>query len=221
MTSPVYQLKITLRGFRPPIWRRVLIAADATFFDLHSLIQDAFDWQDYHLHSFRGKRLDGKERIYIEDPENSAEMMMPKLVGFPDELMQRQDEFFDEYKTKLYQHLNPDYPRLRYDYDFGDNWEHDIVLESSDHELTRKVPVVVAGKGMAPPEDSRGWIEHAEEIVSASKKSKFWQEWLAEWGEQTMEDFFYYSTVFLCEEFDPSEVKITNPTDRLKGYDEP
>jgi len=45
----VYQLKITLREIEPPIWRRVLVLSDITFYKLHKTIQAAFGWQDYHL----------------------------------------------------------------------------------------------------------------------------------------------------------------------------
>lgn len=48
----VYQLKITLKGSRPPIWRRVQLVADTTLFELHKIIQITMGWCDSHLHQF-------------------------------------------------------------------------------------------------------------------------------------------------------------------------
>ena len=50
--NQVYQFKITLKGTKPPIWRRILVPETYTFWDLHVAIQDAMGWDDYHLHEF-------------------------------------------------------------------------------------------------------------------------------------------------------------------------
>ena len=47
-----YQLKITLKGTSPPVWRRIWIPADMTFRNLHEAIQYLFGWMDYHLYDF-------------------------------------------------------------------------------------------------------------------------------------------------------------------------
>lgn len=46
------QLRIDLLGFKPPIWRRVLVPFDYTLADLHEVIQTCFEWEDEHLHQF-------------------------------------------------------------------------------------------------------------------------------------------------------------------------
>ena len=48
----VYQLRIQLSGISPPIWRRILVAADCTIAELHQTIQLAMGWTDEHLHQF-------------------------------------------------------------------------------------------------------------------------------------------------------------------------
>lgn len=48
--TPVFQIKVTLEGSRPPIWRRLLVRSDITLGHLHRAIQVAFGWEDYHLH---------------------------------------------------------------------------------------------------------------------------------------------------------------------------
>jgi hypothetical protein len=57
----IYQLKVTLLGTTPPIWRRLLVPADMTWEQLHNVLQLAMGWEDCHLHDFRiGPRRFGK-----------------------------------------------------------------------------------------------------------------------------------------------------------------
>ncbi len=51
----VYQLKITLKGVRPPIWRRIQVKSDITLHALHRTIQTVMGWEDEHLHDFNIK----------------------------------------------------------------------------------------------------------------------------------------------------------------------
>jgi len=62
-SSDIYQLKVTLRGIRPPIWRRVLVTGDATLAKLHRTLQAVMGWEDYHLHQFR---TPGTDQIRVE-----------------------------------------------------------------------------------------------------------------------------------------------------------
>ena len=55
--NQVYQFKITLKGIKPPIWRRIQVPKTYTFYDLHVAIQDAMGWYDCHLHELKGKEL--------------------------------------------------------------------------------------------------------------------------------------------------------------------
>lgn len=51
-TRRVHQIKVTLRGSKPPIWRRVVVDGGETLAHLHTVIQAAFGWWNYHLHDF-------------------------------------------------------------------------------------------------------------------------------------------------------------------------
>ena len=129
----LHQLKITLRGVsRPPVWRRVLVPADLTLGDLHEVIQQAMGWDDYHMHLFS---MDGKE------------------YGSPDPGL----GLASDRNVLLSQLLTSPGDRLRYTYDFGDDWEHDIVLEETRTAVPEETyPSCVAGKGACPPEDCGG-----------------------------------------------------------------
>ena len=66
-----YQLKITIKGSKPPIWRRVVVPEQFTFCQLHQVIQEAFGWYDYHLHEFEFKKLG----LLIRDPGEEDDLM--------------------------------------------------------------------------------------------------------------------------------------------------
>lgn len=130
----IYQLKITLVGSKPPIWRRVEVSANATLSSLHRIIQVAMGWYDYHLHQFT---IDGV--IYgIPHPEDFLEVHDERLV-------------------LLYQVITGPKMKFRYEYDFGDNWEHTILVEKVLPPAEGVIyPRCVTGKRACPPEDCGG-----------------------------------------------------------------
>src|SRR4051812_43445147 len=100
----VISLKVTLRDVRPPIWRRLLVPAGMTLDDLYHAIQAAMGWEDAHLHAFD---IAGRE------------------YGDPREV----DGAADEARLTVGGVLRSGVSRFSYAYDFGDNWEHAIVIE--------------------------------------------------------------------------------------------
>lgn len=128
----IYQLKVTLLGTRPAIWRRLLVPGGLTLEQLHHVLQAAMGWTESHLHDFQI----GEERFAEPDPEDDAE---------------------DERKARLAEVLGWAGAKAVYTYDYGDGWEHSIAVEKIlppepgvDH------PVCVAGKRRCPPEDCGG-----------------------------------------------------------------
>src|SRR5664280_257485 len=63
----VMQLKVSLKGAKPPIWRRLQMREDVTLDELHGIIQAAFMWYGGHLHVFEGG---GRE---YADPDDGVE----------------------------------------------------------------------------------------------------------------------------------------------------
>lgn len=127
-TDGICQLKITLKGFQPSCWRRVLVPATATLGSLHWIVQAAMRWDNDHLHGFTvGQRQYG-------DP------------GY---------DMSDEYEIAIGQAFTRSRKTIGYTYDFGDDWRHDITLEKTlDVDADAKYPVCVAGSGAVPVEDS-------------------------------------------------------------------
>jgi hypothetical protein len=137
--QPVFQLRITLQDVHPPVWRRLLVPGSVRLDKLHRMIQAAFGWSDYHLHDFRIGDL--RWGTYLDDyPE--------------DEL--------DERTLTVVQALEG-VRRFSYEYDFGDSWEHEIIIEDFGRaELGLKFGVCVDGQNACPPEDVGGYPGYEE-----------------------------------------------------------
>jgi hypothetical protein len=142
--DPIYQLKITLRNSKPPIWRRVLVPATFSLAKLHDVIQYAMGWTDSHLHQFT---IDGR------------------FYGVP-----HPDDWHDVLKESAYSlaKVAPgEKSKFVYEYDFGDSWEHTIVVEKIlPFEPGKVYPVCIAGKRACPPEDVGG-VWGYEEFLQA------------------------------------------------------
>lgn len=158
----VFQCKVTLRGSKPPIWRRFQIASDVTLEDLHFAVQSVMGWSNGHLHEFRI----GDESYGEPHPEYGGEML-------------------DERKVTLQRIANVERAHFLYIYDFGDNWQHIVQVEKilpQDPEM--RYPVCLAGKRACPPEDCGGiWgYMGLPEIISNPKHKEYdaMMEWLGD-----------------------------------------
>ena len=129
--APGYRVRIDLKGAKPPIWRRVELAGDATLADVHTLIQAAFGWNGSHLHAFEtdyGPYGDGDADLEHRDPASAT----------------------------LEQFLLAPGDKLEYTYDFGDDWTHVIKLEAILDPEPGLAPRCTAGRRAAPPDDCGG-----------------------------------------------------------------
>jgi len=136
--SDIYQIKITLLGTKPPIWRRLLVSADLTLAQLHNALQIAMGWEDGHMHEFRV----GQRRFGQPEPADPF-MRMPRTES--------------ERTARLSAVLGRAGAKMIYTYDFGDGWEHEIVLEKQlPADPGSTYPVCTNGKLACPPEDCGG-----------------------------------------------------------------
>jgi len=157
--SRVYQFKITLKGVRPPIWRRIQVPEFYTFWDLHVAIQDAMGWLDYHLHEFE-----------IIKPSTGLEVN----IGIPDDDFGR--EVLSGWKTKIAKYFSMRNRLSSYTYDFGDNWEHAVRLEKIlPRDENMGYPRCIAGRRACPPEDCGGvWgYERLHEIINDPESDEY------------------------------------------------
>ncbi len=148
----VFVLKVTLKGSKPSIWRRLHVLDNMELGDLHYAIQIAMGWQNCHLHEF----ILGKRHISTIYPELEDDL-------YP---MEDEDQFM------LRDILTRSRQKILYVYDFGDGWQHDLLLEeiaAPDREV--KYPVCTDGKSACPPDDCGG-IGGFYDMLEALEDSK-------------------------------------------------
>lgn len=154
--------------------RRLRVPANITFDRLHKLLQKAFEWRNCHLHSFG---------LFKEWSEN--------YYAVPDvELVQESDQY-DAYESnpkaksmtgvKLSDYI-PEYNKILYLYDFGDDWHHYIEIENIIDDCEEDLPVLLSGEGDSPPEDVGGAGGFAEflEVIADPEHEDY--EHLTEWA---------------------------------------
>jgi len=158
-TGSVYQLKITLKDIRPPVWRRVVVP-DCSLAELHEVIQAAMGWENYHLYDFEvgGGRYTDPRGMGELDTEDASRARLSALVP----------------KEKF---------KFGYTYDFGDDWKHEVLVERVlPPEKGRKYSLCVDGKRACPPEDVGGPWGYEEYLETIRDPSHERHEELLEWG---------------------------------------
>ena len=167
--TAILQLKISLAHISPPIWRRVLVPANFTLAELHNLIQAVFGWAGYHLHMFNVDGID---------------------YGEPSD-----DDFYevqDEGKIRLDQFVAGEKYKFRYTYDFGDDWEHIILVEKIlpvDPALT--YPVCIKGKRACPPEDVGGPWGYESFLEAIADPENEEHEEMLEWVDEDFDPEYF------------------------------
>src|SRR6266849_3420019 len=130
----VYQLKVTLRDSKPPIWRRIQVTSDIRLSTLHRVLQVVMGWEGAHLHQFMA------HGIYYGTPHPD--------FGF---------EVQNEQHVSLQQVVSMVKDKLIYEYDFGDSWDHELLVEKIlPREAGKRYPLCLTGKRACPPEDCGG-----------------------------------------------------------------
>lgn len=160
MSTAIYQIKITLKDIKPPIWRRILISNTITLADFHLVIQTCMGWDNSHLFNF--------------------EDQLGNTYSVPNPWGELDDE--DGSEVPISQVLPVEKSKLLYVYDFGDYWRHEITLEKIvDKDPKLSYPRCVKGKRACPPEDCGGIYGYMEVLEARqNQKEKVFAE-LNEW----------------------------------------
>lgn len=161
-TPVIYQLKITLQDIRPPIWRRILVPSNIHLGVLHDVIQTAMGWTDSHLHQFTINQVD----YGVPMPEYDDDEFEVK----------------DESQVKLSQVIPGESFMFLYHYDFGDCWDHDVLVEAVlPFDPEAQYPVCLMGKRACPPEDCGGVGGYMNLLTVLQDPSHYDYEDLLEW----------------------------------------
>lgn len=176
-SAVLYQFKLTLLDSKPPVWRRIQVQ-DCTLDKLHEHIQTAMGWTNSHLHEFdiKGERYGDPELLNdgFEDVE-----CVDSTVTMVSELLPKTGKQF----------------AFKYEYDFGDGWEHEVLYEGSPPlEKGKKYPLCLEGERSCPPEDVGGVWGYAEYLEA-----------LADPKHERHEEFMEWNGPFDPDEFDPKK----------------
>jgi hypothetical protein len=175
----LYQFRITLLDSQPAIWRRIQVK-DCTLDKLHEHIQKAMGWTNSHLHDFKIGGKDYGDPLLLD--ENFVEF-----------------DYGDSTTTKVSDILPRTGKRFKfeYKYDFGDNWQHEVLFEGCLRAARgKRYPVCIEGARACPPEDVGGTWGY-EEYLEA----------MADPEHERHEEFMGWRGSFNPEAFDP--VKAT------------
>jgi hypothetical protein len=134
-SDQIYQLKVSLDGIHPPIWRRIQVSGNTSLLKLHDILQIVMGWEDYHLHMYT---IQGSIYGNLADDEFGE-------LGT-----------IDEARVKLRQVIFREGQRLSYEYDFGDSWDHTLRVEKILSQEGIRYPWCLKGKRACPPEDVGG-----------------------------------------------------------------
>lgn len=188
----IYQFKITLQNIKPKIWRRIQVPENYSFWDLHVAIQNSMGWEDYHLHEFGIKNPKTGDKVTIGIPYDD---------GFADY------EIIPGNKVKITEYFITPKDKAIYEYDFGDGWEHKIVLEKIlSSEDDGKYPRCVAGERACPPEDCGGPWGYEELLEIMQDKEH----------EEHEEKMAWFAGEFDPEDFAPENVEFDDPKTRYQ-----
>jgi len=166
MTNKIYQIQIALKRFKPKIWRRLLIPSDLLLSDFHKVIQTSMGWTNSHLHQFIKNRTFYTVKMQDDDLWDEMDNVDYKEMKISDLLKKEKD-------------------KIVYEYDFGDGWEHDIILEKIlPPDNNTKHPICLTGKMNCPPEDCGGIWGYSDmlEILKDPDHEEYesYIEWLGE-----------------------------------------
>ena len=170
----ICQLKISLKHLKPLVWRQVQVPSTMNLESLHWVIQHAMGWTNSHMHHFK------VDKTYYG-------------MSYPDDF-DGTTETKNEKKITVGEVLSKPKAKIEYEYDFGDSWEHEILLEKIvPPEQRVKYPMCLGGKRACPPEDCGGVWGYANmlEVIKDPEHSEY--EEMMEW---------------LDEEFDPEAFSV-------------
>jgi hypothetical protein len=134
--TEIATLRIELKDSDPPIWRLVEVPTSITLKVLHDIVQVTMGWLDYHLWELV---IDGQSYgLPMDEDWGTA----PRKVAS---------------RTRLREVLAPGTTMIDYTYDFGDNWEHNLIVSDVRRgEPDTAYPRFIAGERDCPPEDCGG-----------------------------------------------------------------
>ncbi|MDW0116086.1 plasmid pRiA4b ORF-3 family protein [Sporosarcina thermotolerans] len=152
-------MKVSMQLGEHSIWRRLLVPLDTSFYEMHRILQIAFDWHDYHLHEFYlydESKTDEPEFEHSPTYTSYGYRPMLNIVMNEEAVAYSGDVEVKLEKGLLLTDFIPPHTYMKYIYDYGDEWKHEIFIEEIVTRDDLQSPVCLEGEGTAPPEDCGG-----------------------------------------------------------------
>jgi hypothetical protein len=156
--QPCHTLLVALKDVEPTVWRRIVVPSSYTLSRLHEVIQGAMGWTNSHLYLFD----DGHRRYGVPSPD------WPEL------------DVADAARVRLGKALPEVGSTITYEYDFGDGWEHTVLVEQV--ETVVGAPSVLAGANACPPEDVGGPGGYADFLAVLANPADPQHDFLLSWA---------------------------------------
>ena len=158
-----FHIRIKLNNAPVKIWRELVVPSNITLELLAYVLIDAMGWQHEHLYQFVAKN-----NVYYVNSfqmKERANSFMP----FFSRVVERNSE-----KTTLEMVLQPKGERMKFEYDFGDSWTHELWVKAARDYAPGEGPAIrlLKGQGACPPEDCGGVWGYAELLELRTKKRK-------------------------------------------------
>ncbi len=158
-----YHIRIKLNDSPVKIWRELVVPSNITLELLAFVLIDAMGWAHEHLYQFRGKN----DVFYM----NSHEIKEHKnsFFGFLSRV-----QYVNTETTSLGMVLQPKGGRIKFEYDMGDSWTHDVWVKNARDYAKDEEPVIklLKAEGACPPENCGGVWGYAELLELNNKKRK-------------------------------------------------
>lgn len=176
----IHRLKVALHGTKPPIWRRFEVPSDFSLQRLHTVIQVGFGWENSHLFVFETPT----GRYGVPDPDldfrSAANKKLSAVADWPGD-------------------------RIQYEYDFGDCWDHDIVVEAvCPAEPGVAYPRCTGGRRLGPPEDCGGVWGYYEMLNT-----------LADPRREDHQQRLWWLGIESADEYDPEHFNLAEVNEKL------
>jgi hypothetical protein len=135
-----FQIKVTLMQVRPAVWRILLVPDTITLRQLHRILQIVMGWGDSHLHRF----VIDHRRTGTKPSQSDSQVLNDETVSLHNTVALLKSRF------------------LYYEYDFGDNWVHELQVENAVSQIGAQRLCCIGGERCFPPEDCGGPIGYQE-----------------------------------------------------------
>ena len=171
--------RVPLRHVEPEVWRRVVVASEMPLTKFATALERAMGWDSTHL------RLFDVAGVLFGNTDHDAPHLINEKVARVSHVLPRVESL------------------LRWDYDFGDGWEHDVVVKAIEPLNPKtKYPVVLDGERACPPEDVGGPPGYEELLRVLNDPTDDEHEHLVSWAP---------------EGFDPAAFDVATANRRLRG----